>query len=61
MRLGADPEVFLQEKGQLKSVIGYINANKWNPLQIKGYPKGFTLQEDNMAIVTGKQIGRAHV
>jgi hypothetical protein len=54
MRLGADPEVFLvNSEGKHISVIGLINADKWNPLQIKGMPKGFTLQEDNVALEYG--------
>lgn len=54
MRLGSDPEVFLQDKsGKPISVIGYINADKWNPLQIADMPQGFTLQEDNVALEYG--------
>ena len=54
MRLGTDPEVFLQDNaGKLVSVIGLINADKWNPLQIPDMPKGFTLQEDNVSLEYG--------
>lgn len=54
MRLGQDVECFLQDKnGKHISVIGYINADKWNPMQIPDMPKGFTLQEDNVAIEYG--------
>lgn len=54
MRLGADPEVFLQDKnGKHISVIGYIQADKWNPHQIPDMPEGFTLQEDNVALEYG--------
>jgi Phage phiEco32-like COOH.NH2 ligase-type 2 len=54
MRLGADPEVFLQNtKGKLISSIGFINADKWNPMQIPDMPKGFTLQEDNVTLEYG--------
>ncbi len=54
MRLGADPEVFLMDNtGKHISAIGLINADKWNPLQIKGMPKGFTLQEDNVSLEYG--------
>jgi hypothetical protein len=54
MRLGADPEVFLQdENGKHISVIGMIGADKWNPLQMYNLPKGFTLQEDNVALEYG--------
>lgn len=54
MRLGCDPEVFLvNEAGKHISAIGFINADKWNPLQIPGMPTGFTLQEDNVALEYG--------
>ena len=54
MRLGHDCEVFLQDDaGNVKSVIGYINASKWDPMQIPDMPKGFTLQEDNVALEYG--------
>lgn len=54
MRLGADPEVFLQDsQGKPISVIGFIKADKWNPLQIPDMPQGFTLQEDNVALEYG--------
>lgn len=54
MRLGQDVECFLQDQtGKHISVIGYINADKWNPMQIPDMPKGFTLQEDNVAIEYG--------
>src|SRR5512139_3190107 len=53
-RVGADPEIFLQDKdGKHISSIGYINANKWAPLQIPDMPKGFTLQEDNVSLEYG--------
>jgi hypothetical protein len=54
MRLGCDPEVFLcNAAGKHISVIGLIQADKWNPLQIKGMAKGFTLQEDNVSLEYG--------
>ena len=54
MRLGADPEVFLQDKNnKFLSVIGKIGAGKFDPLQIPDMPKGFTLQEDNVALEFG--------
>jgi hypothetical protein len=54
MRLGADPEIFLQDNtGNLVSAIGYIKADKWNPLQIPGMAPGFTLQEDNVSLEYG--------
>lgn len=54
MRLGCDPEVFLQDAyGTPVSAIGYIGADKWAPLQVRGLRKGFTLQEDNVALEFG--------
>jgi hypothetical protein len=54
MRLGADPEVFLQDQNnKFLSVIGKIGAGKYDPLQIEDMPKGFTLQEDNVALEFG--------
>ncbi len=54
MRLGADPEIFLQTiEGQLTSVIGKVGGTKWRPLPIKGLANGFTLQEDNVALEFG--------
>ena len=53
-RLGADPEVLLKNaRGKHMSAIGYIGADKHNPLQIKGMKKGFTLQEDNVSLEYG--------
>lgn len=54
VRCGADPEVFLcNDAGKPISSIGYIGADKWNPLQIPDMPKGFTLQEDNVSLEYG--------
>ena len=54
MRLGTDPEVFLQDNaGNPISAIGYINADKWNPMQIPDMPEGYTLQEDNVSLEYG--------
>jgi Phage phiEco32-like COOH.NH2 ligase-type 2 len=54
MRLGTDPEVFLQnQNGKLISSIGFINADKWHPHQIPNMTKGFTLQEDNVSLEYG--------
>jgi len=54
MRLGSDPEVFLQDNaGNPISSIGYINADKWNPMQIPDMPAGYTLQEDNVSLEYG--------
>jgi Phage phiEco32-like COOH.NH2 ligase-type 2 len=54
MRLGADPEVLLQNKsGKLISSIGMIGAGKLDPYQIPNMEKGFTLQEDNVTLEYG--------
>ena len=54
MRLGSDPEIFLKDStGKHISAIGYIMADKWNPLQIPDMAKGFTLQEDNVSLEYG--------
>lgn len=54
MRLGSDPEVFLQNAaGKPISAIGYINADKWHPMQIPDMPTGYTLQEDNVSLEYG--------
>lgn len=54
MRLGSDPEVFLQDvKENPISSIGYINADKWHPMQIPDMAEGFTLQEDNVTLEYG--------
>jgi hypothetical protein len=54
MRLGCDPEVFLlNQDAELVSAIGKIGGNKYSPLQIHGLKKGFTLQEDNVALEFG--------
>ena len=54
MRIGSDPEVFLvNQEGKPISSIGYIMADKWNPLQIPDMPVGYTLQEDNVSLEYG--------
>lgn len=54
MKLGADPEVFLVDgAGKHLSAIGRIGGDKYNPLQVEGLEKGFTLQEDNVALEFG--------
>lgn len=54
MRLGSDPEVLLcDQTGKHISSIGYINADKWHPMQIPGMAEGFTLQEDNVTLEYG--------
>lgn len=53
-RCGCDPETFLQDKnGSPVSAIGYINADKWNPMQIPDMEAGYTLQEDNVSLEYG--------
>jgi len=52
-RLGCDPEVFLLNKQKLTSVVGLVKGDKANPLQIESLPKGFTLQQDNVALEFG--------
>lgn len=54
MRLGADPEILLQDNtGKLISAIGLINAGKLDPFQIPDMATGFTLQEDNVSLEYG--------
>ena len=53
MRLGADPEVFLIKDNNFVSAIEKIGGTKHHPLQIESMPKGFTLQEDNVALEFG--------
>lgn len=54
MRLGCDPEVFMMNMNkELVSVIGKVDGNKWNPLQVASLPKGFTLQQDNVSLEFG--------
>lgn len=53
MRLGADPEVFLTNKKQLVSCVGLVKGTKEHPAHIPGMPKGFTVQQDNVALEFG--------
>lgn len=53
MRLGADPEVFLKKGQKHISVVGIVKGNKWSPFQVPFLPKGFTLQQDNVALEFG--------
>ena len=54
MRLGSDPEVFLQNQGKFMAVCGLLNGHdKWNPMQVPDMPEGFTFQEDNVAVEFG--------
>jgi len=48
LKIGADPEVFLQDKfGNPQTAIGLIGGTKINPLPIT--PHGHNIQEDNVA------------
>ena len=54
MRLGSDPEIFLQQAGKFKAVCGMLNGHdKWNPMQVPDMQPGFTFQEDNVAVEFG--------
>lgn len=54
MRIGSDPEVFLKDvAGNLISCVGLVHGTKDNPMQIPSLPKGFTLQQDNVALEFG--------
>jgi len=54
IRVGSDPETFLVDaNGKPISAIGYIMADKWNPMQIPDMPEGYTLQEDNVSLEYG--------
>ena len=55
MRLGSDPEIFLQDKaGNFKAICGMLDGHdKWNPYQVPDMPNGFTFQEDNVAVEFG--------
>lgn len=51
MKLGSDPELFLKNKnGKIISAIGRIGGTKREPLAVKGLPKGFFVQEDNVLL-----------
>lgn len=54
MRLGADPEVFLRDQSDnLVSALGRVGGCKFEPKQLEHFPKGYTVQEDNVAIEFG--------
>jgi hypothetical protein len=53
MRLGADPEVFIAYGKSVVSAIGRVGGTKLEPLQIKGLPAGYTVQQDNVALEFG--------
>lgn len=51
MRLGSDPELFLKDQnGKIVSAIGKIGGTKDAPIPVKGLPKGFFVQEDNVLL-----------
>ncbi len=51
MKIGADPEIFLQDKsGALVSAIGLIGGSKDDPLPVAELGEGFAIQEDNVAV-----------
>ena len=48
--IGADVEVFaVNKEGKHISMCGKIGGTKEKPMQIEGYPYGFSLQEDNVS------------
>lgn len=53
MRLGSDPEVFLQQGEEFVAVCGMLGHDKWNPMQVPDMAQGFTFQEDNVALEFG--------
>ena len=68
MRLGCDPEVFLKsQNGDLVPVFGLVGGTKDAPRQVETLPKGFTWQEDNVALEFGippastRDMFRSHV
>lgn len=48
-QIGADPEVFVGENGQVRSIIGRIGGTKREPLPLP-LGEGFAVQEDNVAL-----------
>lgn len=47
---GCDPEIFVRDANRLLSVVGRVGGTKEEPLQLIGLPKGFAVQEDNVAV-----------
>lgn len=47
---GCDPEIFVRDTNRLLSVVGRVGGTKEEPLQLIGLPKGFAVQEDNVAV-----------
>lgn len=49
--IGCDPELFLKDKtGKFIASCDKIGGTKEEPLQIVGLPRGFAVQEDNVAV-----------
>lgn len=50
--LGADPEIFLRDKGSKKVVAscGLFGGTKKRPKPMQGLPKGYAFQEDNVML-----------
>jgi hypothetical protein len=54
MRVGCDPEAFLIDKtGKFISSVGLVKGTKDNPHQLPRLARGFTVQQDNVAIEFG--------
>ena len=54
LRLGCDPEVFLlNQQGKFVSSIDKVGGSKLITRQLEGMEKGFTVQEDNVALEFG--------
>lgn len=51
--LGCDPELFLKSSTSFVASCGLVGGTKKNPLQLEGLPKGYTIQEDNVAVEFG--------
>lgn len=50
MKLGCDPEIFLQDANSVRSAIGLIGGTKAYPRPIDELGEGFAVQEDNVAV-----------
>ena len=47
--IGADPEFFIQsEMGDMVPIVGLLGGTKEKPIPVRGAPKGFAVQEDNV-------------
>lgn len=51
--IGCDPELFIKHQGNYIASCGIVGGTKEEPLQIEGLPKGYTIQEDNVAVEFG--------